>query len=143
MTSNKRLVLDANILIRAVLGNKVRDNLLEFSNKVEFFAPEPCFVDARRYLPPLLAKRNIEIEPALIILDYIESLLVIPLAENSYSHYAAIAKARLRHRDINDWPILAAALTLNCPIWTEDMDFFGTGVATWTSDKVIFYLDET
>ncbi|WP_455227346.1 PIN domain-containing protein [Lautropia mirabilis] len=27
-----------------------------------------------------------------------------------------------------------------CPIWTEDQDFFGTGVPTWTTDRVELYL---
>jgi len=31
---------------------------------------------------------------------------------------------------------LASALALECPIWTEDADFFGAGVATWTTDRV-------
>ena len=37
--------------------------------------------------------------------------------------------------------IVIDANILNCPIWTEDNDFFGTGVATWTSDRVHLYLD--
>jgi hypothetical protein len=43
-------------------------------------------------------------------------------------------------RDEDDWPVLAAALTFGCPIWTEDTDFFGCGVATWTTDRVELYL---
>lgn len=35
-------------------------------------------------------------------------------------------------------PILAHAL--DCPAWTEDTDFFGAGVATWTTDRVALYL---
>jgi hypothetical protein len=31
-------------------------------------------------------------------------------------------------------------MTLGCPIWTEDTDFFGTGVAIWTSDRIALYL---
>ncbi len=31
---------------------------------------------------------------------------------------------------------------LQCPIWTEDADFFGTGVATWTTDRVELLLHE-
>lgn len=42
--------------------------------------------------------------------------------------------------DANDWPVLACALVIGCPVWTEDADFFGTGVATWTSDRVELYL---
>src|SRR5260370_35801616 len=39
-------------------------------------------------------------------------------------------------RDADDWPGIACALTLGCPIWTEDRDFFGAGVPTWTTDRV-------
>ncbi len=39
-------------------------------------------------------------------------------------------------------PMLAAALSLSCEIWTEDTDFFGTGVAVWTSDRVEIFLKE-
>jgi len=42
--------------------------------------------------------------------------------------------------DPEDWPILAAALALGCPIWTEDVDFFGCGVATWTSGSIDSFL---
>ncbi|MBK6595685.1 MAG: nucleotide-binding protein, partial [Burkholderiales bacterium] len=26
-------------------------------------------------------------------------------------------------------------------VWTEDADFFGTGVATWTTDRIALYFD--
>jgi predicted nucleic acid-binding protein len=52
----------------------------------------------------------------------------------------AIARQRLARRDEDDWPILACALVLGYPIWTEDTDFFGCGVATWTTDRVELYL---
>ncbi|HSV44587.1 MAG TPA: PIN domain-containing protein [Ramlibacter sp.] len=31
-------------------------------------------------------------------------------------------------------------MLLGCPVWTEDTDFFGTGVATWTTSRVKLYL---
>ena len=46
----------------------------------------------------------------------------------------------LARRDRSDWSYLALALTFDCPIWTEDQDFFGSGVATWTTDRVEIYL---
>jgi len=49
------------------------------------------------------------------------------------------ALARIGQRDQHDWQVLACALLLNCPIWTEDRDFFGTGVATWTTALVELY----
>ena len=50
------------------------------------------------------------------------------------------ALQRIAVRDADDWPVLACAMTLGCPVWTEDADFFGTGVATWTSDRIALYL---
>jgi hypothetical protein len=38
--------------------------------------------------------------------------------------------------------VLATALALECPIWTEDADFFGAGVATRTTDRVELLLRE-
>lgn len=43
-------------------------------------------------------------------------------------------------KDIDDWPIAALALMLDCPIWTEDKDFFGSGIATWQTESVELYL---
>jgi predicted nucleic acid-binding protein len=60
----------------------------------------------------------------------------------TYAPFEAIARTRLARRDEDDWPVLATALALRSPIWTEDTDFFGCGVATWTSDRVEIYLTE-
>jgi hypothetical protein len=43
MTVRKGLVLDANILPRAVFGQRVRQNLEEFEEHVNFYSPEICF----------------------------------------------------------------------------------------------------
>jgi predicted nucleic acid-binding protein len=137
--SRKALVLDANILIRAVLGHKVRDLIMVYADQIDFFAPNDCFEDARKYLPELLLKRGIAVEPALEVLHIIERL-VQPIESEWLDAFESQARLRLKQRDEQDWPILAAALALNCPIWTEDADFFGVGVATWTTSNVLHYL---
>jgi predicted nucleic acid-binding protein len=58
----------------------------------------------------------------------------------TYARFEATARQRLARRDEDDWPVLATALVLCCPIWTEDTDFFGGGVATWTTDRVELFL---
>jgi predicted nucleic acid-binding protein len=85
MAERQRLVLDANILVRACLGVRVQ------------------VVDT-------------------------------PLIEGAKD------EALMRIRDPADWPALALALQLECAIWTEDQDFFDTGVATWTTATVERYL---
>jgi len=52
------------------------------------------------------------------------------------------ARQQLRGRDESDWPILAAALGLACAVWTEDADFFGTGIAVWTTNRIEIFLKE-
>lgn len=137
--SRKALVLDANILIRAVLGHKVRDLIMAYADQIDFFASNDCFEDARKYLPELLLKRGLAVESALEVLQIIERL-VQPVESEWLDAFESQARLRLKQRDEQDWPILAAALALNCPIWTEDADFFGVGVATWTTSNVQHYL---
>lgn len=133
------LVLDANILIRAVLGSRVLGLLRRYAGQVEFMAPDLAFQEAREHLPGILEARNIPAASAMTTLDLVARLVQTIEAE-TYSTFEAVARERIDRRDKEDWPILAAALALDCAIWTEDTDFFGCGVATWTTDRVELYL---
>ncbi len=134
------LVLDANILIRAVLGSRVLGLISKYAGEVEFMIPDVAFREAREHLPGILEARRIPVAPAMSALDLLAGLLQTVESE-TYSRCEAAARARIDRRDEDDWPILAAALALRCPIWTEDTDFFGCGVATWTTDRIEFYLE--
>ena len=145
MEVERRLVVDANILIRAVLGPRARNIIVGNADRTAFFAPEVAYEDARKYLPALAAKHRHGPEvaaQALEVLDAFE-VVVLAVAEETYAVARLDAEARLQGRDLDDWPILATAMVLDCPIWTEDQDFFGTGVATWTTDRVELYLNNT
>lgn len=134
------LVLDANILIRAILGKRVRQLLEKYAAQgVRFYAPDVAFADAEKYLPALLSKRGKSIDDLPAALDYLRSL-VVPLSVEAFGGHEAAARQRLRGRDEEDWPILAAALSLACGVWTEDTDFFGAGVVVWTTDRVDIFL---
>jgi predicted nucleic acid-binding protein len=139
MSATKRIVLDANILIRAVLGKKARQIIQDFAPTTQFFTPDLCCEDAFKYLPILFEKRNLPAEDALSVLNSLMNLINV-VDTSMYSLYEDEAKQRIAVRDINDWSIVATALLLDCPIWTEDNDFFGSGIATWTSDRVNLYL---
>lgn len=127
------------MLIRAVLGNRVLTLLCQHAGQVKFWAPDTAFAGAREHLPSILGARGIAAAPALELLGQI-SRIVQTVGAEAYSQFEEIARARLKQRDEDDWPVLAAALMLGCPIWTEDTDFFGCGVATWTTDRIELYL---
>jgi predicted nucleic acid-binding protein len=139
----KLLVLDANILVRAALGRRVLPLLTNYAEKVTFLAPEVAFADARAYVAPLLVQRGMLPATADAATDEIfERLheLVISVSPSAYVEFEAEARLRLRRRDESDWPFVALALSLNCPIRTEDQDFFGSGLPIWTTDRVEIYL---
>jgi predicted nucleic acid-binding protein len=137
--SDRAIVLDANILIRAVLGKRVRELLVDNAERVQFFSPDVAYADARKYLPALLEKRGVKSEPAIAVLNALQTI-VWPLELDVYAGFKSQALQRIAMRDADDWPVLACAMAIGCPVWTEDADFFGTGVATWTSDRVGLYL---
>ncbi|MEL7520787.1 MAG: PIN domain-containing protein, partial [Cyanobacteria bacterium J06553_1] len=87
----------------------------------------------------IFKKKNLEAGDAIDALDKL-MLLVNTVESSAYGAYEIEAKQRIEIRDVDDWPVVAVALMLNCPVWTEDADFFGTGIATWTSDRVHLYL---
>lgn len=45
------IVLDPNVIIRAVLGSKVAALLLTHAGRVTLFAPDTACEEARRHLP--------------------------------------------------------------------------------------------
>jgi len=57
-----------------------------------------------------------------------------------YAVFESESRLRLRGRDENDWQVLATTLALACGIWTEDVDFFGTGIAAWTTNRIEIFL---
>jgi predicted nucleic acid-binding protein len=60
-----------------------------------------------------------------------------------YETHEQLARERVSPSDPEGWPVAAVALLLGLPIWTEDQDFFGTGLASWTTEKVELYLRDS
>jgi predicted nucleic acid-binding protein len=92
-------------------------------------------------LAALVVKRGGDPQKALAVFDSLGRLTEL-IGSEVYGEFEAEARSRLALRDPDDWPALAAALALGCPIWTEDTDFFGCCVGTWTSDRVRMFLQE-
>jgi predicted nucleic acid-binding protein len=58
MNSRKGLVLDANILLRAVFGTRVRRLLETYEDVARFCTPDVSFGEAQEYLPDLAKRRR-------------------------------------------------------------------------------------
>ena len=137
--ANKRLVIDANIVIRAIFGNRVRVLIERHCEMTAFYIAETNLEEAIFYTAEIAAKRGIAESVRLAALDSLMTMIqVIP--DDDLQQSRERATKRIEHRDPDDWVAVAAALVLDCPIWTEDADFFGAGIATWTTSTVEIYL---
>ena len=71
MSERKGLVLDANILLRAVLGRRVREILETCEDQARFYTPDVCFQDAQQYIPVISNERGLDVDLGLSVLNQI------------------------------------------------------------------------
>lgn len=136
---NRSLVIDANILIRAVFGQRVRALINDYVVHVNFYAAEINVHEAERYIEILANRRGLSADTCQEALKATLSL-VQTVATDAIVDLRDSALQRIQNKDPNDWPAIAAAMRLECPIWTEDRDFFGAGIAIWVTDTVEIFL---
>jgi predicted nucleic acid-binding protein len=76
-----------------------------------------------------------------LCVEAVEANVVI-LDEAIYAAVEDEALARCQ-RDPTDWPVVACALALSAAVWTNDNDYLGTGVPTWTTRTLQTWLDRS
>ena len=142
-----RLVVDTSVLVGELLRASGRHRLGD--QRLELFLPEEMWNEVRIELPRRIAAftrrrgldRSIGDDLSSVCLDAVEANVVI-LDEGIYSALEDEARARSL-RDPTDWPVVASALALSADIWTNDNDFLGTGVATWTTETLKRWLERS
>jgi predicted nucleic acid-binding protein len=140
-----RLVVDTSVLVGDLLRRKGRERLGD--DHLELFLPEQIWAEARVELPRRIAafarRRSLDAavgeELSRLCLDAVEANVIV-LDEAIYAALEDEARARSL-RDPSDWPVAASALALSAGIWTNDNDFLGTGVATWTTETLQGWLE--
>ena len=90
----------------------------KYAEDVSFFVPEVAFADAQEHLLALVVRRGGAPQKALALLHALRRLVEV-IGSEVYGSFEMVARERLEYRDSEDWPILAAALAIGCPIWTE------------------------
>ena len=71
----KALVIDANILVRAVLGRRVREIIETRAEQASFFVPDMAYAEAEKQLPALVIRRGGDPEKALRFLRSLRGLV--------------------------------------------------------------------
>ena len=101
--SRQALVLDANILVRAVLGKRVFKLLNQYHSTTVFFAPDEAFADAEKYLPQIFESRGLDWGVGAAVLSRLPTL-VQRIEFDVYCEFETNARQRIR--DVRDWPVL-------------------------------------
>ncbi len=128
-----RLVVDANPILAALLGGRARRVFFETSVH-ELAVPEVVLSEVREHLPRLAQK--VGAIPA--FLEY--ALDLLPLRGYPASAYRGTmpeARRRIGSRDPDDIDVLALALRLRVPLWSNDRDFEGTGAEQMTTPDIL------
>ncbi|MBP6011133.1 MAG: nucleotide-binding protein [Alphaproteobacteria bacterium] len=129
------IVLDANILVAAVLGRQVpRVLTAAHARGVALAVTEVQILEAAQVLIDKIGLTEAEARKGLEAV----TALVMPLSQEFCAAMKAPARRRLHERAQSDWPVLAAALAAEGAIWSHDRDFFGVGVPVWSSRNMAY-----
>ena len=135
-----RLVVDTSVLVGELLRASGRSRLGD--ERLELFLPEQMWRETNVELPRRIAAfvRRRGLEPRLGD-ELVAALLGGRRGERRHLGRGHLRRARGGSTRAfpprpRDWPVVASALALNAGIWTNDNDFLGTGVATWTTDTL-------
>ena len=129
------LIVDANVLLGAVLGRSLPFLAEIASRNAVLLVPARMMLEARGVAAD---KARVPLADALERLAVAEAMITV-LDEAHYAHLEERARGRLEGAGLKDWPLLAAAMALEAPIWTNDRDLFGTGVAVWHTRNIALW----
>ena len=128
-----KIAADANALLSAVLGGRA-NLILQHPEVDEVLTTEETLEEVQEYAVGLARKKRL---PEDLVLFAVATLPVTVVERKIYDSGIAEASRRIGQRDPDDIPILALALTLKVPLWSNDKDFKDVGVEWYTTERLL------
>ena len=111
------LIIDANIVISALISMTGKTRDLIFLNDFSLFAPEYLTEEIEKYKSEIIKKSNLDEESFKLAISLVFSKIrLIPFSEFE----SLISKAKNICPDPNDIEYFALALSKKLPIWSDD-----------------------
>ena len=133
------LAVDASVLIAELL--RVRGRALFQLPDLRLLVAQEQWAETERGLEQRAAalRKRVPAEEVESLLDQAHALVaagaIVVVPSGVYAEREATARRRIR--DQTDWPTVALALATGSAILTNDPDFLGCGIATWTVDSLL------
>jgi predicted nucleic acid-binding protein len=132
LTPLKKLAADANVILSAVAGKAALRVFLK--EDIEIVTTRFNIDEVREYLDVIAEQYGISEE----ILE--SQLKLLPLKiypRHSYEDLIQKDSKKLSGRDEDDIELLALAMKLKVPVWSNDRDFQHAGIEVFTTVKLL------
>jgi predicted nucleic acid-binding protein len=127
------LAADANVLLSAVIGGRAR-LVLNHPEVGTVFTAASTFAEVEEYAIVLARQKRLPLD---VVLLATAALPVTVVSPTQYAKSVPEAKRRIGRRDPDDVDLLAMALHLQPPVWSNDKDFEGVAVDLFTTERLL------
>jgi predicted nucleic acid-binding protein len=128
-----RLAADANVLLSALIRGRAR-LVLDHPKINEILTTEFTIAEVQEYIPVLARKRRL---PADVLILAAAALPVTVMDRADYAKRLPEAMRRIGRRDPDDAELLALALYLKIPVWSNDKDFKTARVELFNTEDLL------
>lgn len=132
----KKGAADANVILSAVIGKAALKMFTE--SPMEVVTTQLNLDEVEEYLPHLASKYKMEEK---ILQTQLKLLSLKVFQREFYQDFLKEAQARIGKMDPDDIDLLALGMKLDIPIWTNDADFHGLRIKTYTTAELLKTLE--
>jgi len=125
------LAADANAILQALLG---RASLVIETGRVDLATTVSTLNEVREHFAAVAGKYDV---PAESLNEGLALLGIKAYGPRKYRAKLVEAERRMGQKDPDDIPLLALALTMKVPVWSNDRHFQGVGVQRYTTRELL------
>ena len=128
----ERVAADSNVILSAVSGKAA---LRIFTRStLDVVTTESVLEEVREYIPYIAELYGFAPQ---VLESQLRLLTIREYSLKDYKRYVAEGERRIGDRDPDDVDLLALALAMKLPIWSNDNDFKNCGVEWYTTARLL------
>jgi predicted nucleic acid-binding protein len=130
-----RVAADSNVILSAIIGKSALRVFTESS--IQVVTVKNVLDEVQEYLPVLASRYRMAPE---VLEGQLQMLGIKSYSRSTHRSAMDEAQRRIGGRDADDVELLALALALKIPVWSNDKDFENCGVPCYTTAELVKWL---